>query len=350
MQDSILHEKYMKRCLQLAKNGKGKVSPNPLVGSVIVHNNQIIGEGYHRKYGHAHAEVHAIVSVKNKELLSESTIYVNLEPCSHFGKTPPCANLIIENKIPNVVIGMQDPFAKVNGQGITMLQAAGCNVTVGVLENECCELNKEFTVFHMKKRPYIVLKWAETLDGFIDKKRDLNDLQEPNWITNEVCRSLVHKWRSNLSGIMIGTNTAQIDNPKLNVRSWHGENPLRIIIDNDLSLSKNLSVFDQSQPSLILNSIKNDKEGNNEFVKIAFGDSFLSNLMHVLAERNISSLLVEGGQKLIDTFIKQNLWDEARVFVGNRYFINGVSAPKIRGKIIATEKLRDNYLSVYKNQ
>lgn len=349
METIKLHENYMQRCLQLARNGDGRVAPNPLVGAVIVHNNKIIGEGFHQKFGEAHAEVNAINSVKNKSLLTDATIYVNLEPCAHYGKTPPCASLIVQNKIPRVVIGMQDPFAQVNGAGIKILKDAGCEVKLGVLKQECRELNHEFVTFHMKKRPYIVLKWAQTRDGYIDKMRNQGDTAKPNWITNEVCRSLVHKWRTRLNAIMIGTNTAAMDNPRLNVRSWAGKNPLRVVIDKDLRLHQSLQIFDNLQSTLVLNKKKQARKNKIEFLRVDFGDGFLQQLMQILYERNISGLLVEGGQELLQSFISKNLWDDARVFTGNKIFEKGIKAPKIRGTVVTTEILGDNYLTIYKN-
>jgi len=343
------HEFFMSRCLQLAQKGRGNVAPNPLVGAVIVHNGRIIGEGFHKKFGEAHAEVNAINSVNDKALLSQSTIYVTLEPCAHFGKTPPCADLIINNKIPKVVIGMRDPFAKVNGLGIKKLEQAGCIVEVGVLKDKCMELNREFIVFHTKKRPYIILKWAQTLDGFIDKNRTPDEPMHPNWITNEICRVLVHKWRSETKAIMVGTNTVKIDNPELNVRSWAGKSPLRIIIDKDLSLSNNLKVFDNRHKTLVLNQIKNETVDNTEFYKIGFGEKFIPDLLKILHMRNISSLFVEGGQALLNSFINEGYWDEARIFTGNKYFYSGIEAPKIDGKVMVQEGLRDNVLTIQEN-
>jgi len=340
---------FMQRCIYLAKKGRGYVAPNPMVGAVIVYNNKIIGEGYHRKYGEAHAEVNAINSVKNKDLLKDSTIYVSLEPCSHFGKTPPCSDLIIHHKIPNVVIGMRDPFSKVNGLGISKLKNAGCNVSVGILENECLKLNKEFITFHSKKRPYIILKWAQTLDGLIDKERNNIKTPEINWITDESCKSIVHKWRAEISAIMIGTKTAEIDNPKLNIREWAGNNPLRIIIDKNLKLSHNLHIFDKSQPTIILNNIKNEEYNNIEYYKINFNENFISTLMDFLFKRNINSLFVEGGEKLLTSFIEKNMWDEARIFTGNITFKKGVSAPKISGTLIHNENINSNNLSIIQN-
>jgi diaminohydroxyphosphoribosylaminopyrimidine deaminase/5-amino-6-(5-phosphoribosylamino)uracil reductase len=349
MELQSMDEFFMNRCLQLAKKGEGYVDPNPLVGSVIVLNNRVIGEGFHARYGEAHAEVNAINSVSDKSLLKSATIYVSLEPCSHHGKTPPCADLIIHHKIPKVVIGMQDPFLKVNGSGISRLQQAGCEVKTGVLEKECYQLNKAFITFHTKKRPYLILKWAQTLDGFIDKTREPGSLNESNWITDEVCRSLVHKWRSEIPAIMVGKNTASLDNPRLDTRFWGGRNPVRIVTDQGLDLPKHLHLFDQSQKTIVLNALKNDKEDNLEYLKIDFGKGFLNSLMELLYQKEINSLLVEGGQQLLQSFINQNYWDEARIFTGNKYFTQGVSAPKITGYNVGLELIGNSQLSIIKN-
>lgn len=320
---------FMQRCIQLARLGKGTTAPNPLVGAVIVYNDRIIGEGFHQKYGEAHAEVNAINSVKDRSLLSKSSIYVNLEPCSHYGKTPPCADLIIHHQFKRVIIGMQDPFAKVNGLGIKKIKDAGIEVNVGVLQKECEELNKEFIIFHEKKRPYILLKWAETEDGFIDLIRKKGSEQKINWITNETCRALVHKWRSHLSGILIGTETALSDNPKLNVRLWTGNSPLRIVMDNHLRLPNSLNVFDNSVKTLIFNSLKNNLKENTEYVKLSFNKNILPNMLKELYERKINSIMVEGGKKTLESFIEANLYDELQIFVGNKIFKRGVKAPEI---------------------
>jgi len=328
--DKTLHETFMSRCLQLAENGLGNAAPNPMVGSVIVHNNKIIGEGFHRKCGEAHAEVNAINSVKDKELLKDSTLYVNLEPCSHYGKTPPCSNLIIQHKIPRVVIGCKDTFSLVSGRGIEQLKNAGCAVIVGVMENEARWLNRRFFTFHEKKRPYIVLKWAQTIDGFVDVKRNENEPSKPFWITNDLCKRLVHKWRSEEQAIMVGTNTALKDNPQLNVREWFGNMPLRIVTDRNLRLPKNLNIFDNSQKTLIFNSLKNEISDKIEFVKIDFSENKKNSVLQILEklyERNILSVFVEGGSELLNTFISNHLWDEARVFTGHKYFYEGTKAP-----------------------
>jgi diaminohydroxyphosphoribosylaminopyrimidine deaminase/5-amino-6-(5-phosphoribosylamino)uracil reductase len=349
MDPHSIDEIYMGRCLQLAKKGEGSVAPNPLVGSVVVHNHRVIGEGYHAVYGEAHAEVNAINSVHDKTLLAGSTLYVNLEPCAHHGKTPPCADLIVKHKIPKVVIGMQDPFSEVNGAGIDRLKQAGCQVAIGVLEKECKELNKAFVTFHSKKRPYIVLKWAQTLDGFIDKTREATSAQEANWITNEECRMLVHKWRSEIPAIMVGKNTALIDNPKLDVRFWTGKAPLRIVTDRNLTLPRNLHLFDKSQLTWVLNAIKDEKSNNLEYIKIDFGKPFIKTLMELLFQSGINCLLVEGGQLLLQTFIDQNYWDEARIFIGNKRFENGKASPSIDGQLFSQEWLGDSQLKILRN-
>jgi len=339
-------EVFMQRCIDLARFGEGHVAPNPLVGAVVVYNNKIIGEGYHQYFGGPHAEVNAVNRVKDKGLLKQSTLYVNLEPCAHHGKTPPCADLIVHYQIPEVVIGMQDPFSKVNGAGIKRLNSAGCQVKVGILEKECHELNLRFITFHGQMRPYVILKWAQTLDGFIDKTRNENSDQHPNWITNELCRALVHKWRTEVQSIMVGTNTALIDNPKLNVRAWSGTNPLRIVIDRDFTLPNHLSLFDQKQPTLVLNSKKNETKHQVEYLKLPFNRQFIPELFESLYNRGISGLLVEGGFELLQSFIDQNLWDEARIFTGSTKFMDGVKAPVISGNIISYETLDHNILTV----
>jgi diaminohydroxyphosphoribosylaminopyrimidine deaminase/5-amino-6-(5-phosphoribosylamino)uracil reductase len=279
-------EKYMKRCLELARFGLGNVAPNPMVGAVIVYNGFIIGEGYHQKYGGAHAEVNAINSVRDKSLLDKSTLYVNLEPCSHFGKTPPCADLIVERKIPKVVIGTMDTFEKVSGRGAAILEKNGIKVCRGCLEKESREINKRFFTFHEKKRPYVILKWAETADGFIDRVREPGQT-EPSWITDEIARMLVHKWRTEEQSIMIGTHTAMMDNPRLNVRSWTGKNPVRIVLDRELKLSSVLHIFDQSQPTLVFTEKKAESGVNPEYIKVRFDDTLLTAIMNECYNRMI---------------------------------------------------------------
>lgn len=340
-------EIFMQRCLELALLGMGDVAPNPMVGCVIVHDGIIIGEGYHEKCGLAHAEVNAIRSVLNPELLSQSTLYVSLEPCAHFGKTPPCSDLIIENRIPRVVIGTVDPFAQVAGKGINRMQNAGIKVEVGVLEKECRELNRRFLTFHEKKRPYIILKWAQTLDGFIDTDRSETD--HPTWITNALAKRLVHKQRSEESAILIGTNTAKYDNPALTVREWVGNQPIRMVIDRTGRLDKELHLFDGKATTWTFTEQKKPDSENLKFITLDFGKNMLPQLLSELYKSDILSVIVEGGGKLLNSFLELNLWDEAFVYTGNQFFGKGVSAPHISGETIAFEKLDDCKLHVLRN-
>jgi len=342
-------EKYMARCIELAKKGNGNVSPNPMVGCVIVCNKKIIGEGYHKKHGEAHAEVNAINSVVNPEDLKKSTIYVSLEPCAHYGKTPPCSDLIIEKQIPRVVIGSIDPFVKVAGKGIEKLKKAGIEVEVGVLAKDCDELNKRFFTFHEKKRPYIILKWAQTLDGFIDIDRSQENFGEPTWITGQEALLKVHKLRAAEDAIMVGTKTAEKDNPSLTVRHCEGQNPLRILLDKNLRLSNELHLFDNSTPTLIFNSVKNLTDGNTEFIKIDFNVDLLQQVLAKLYNKNCLSLIIEGGKQLLETFISENLWDEAHVYTGNKNFKKGISAPMLQSKPDSTEEINSDKLKIYKN-
>lgn len=321
-----LDEKYIRRCIELAKNGLGTTYPNPMVGSVIVFDGKIIGEGWHKKSGEPHAEVNAVNSVKDKSLLKKSTIYVSLEPCSHFGKTPPCCNLIIENEIPNVVIGTVDPNIKVAGNGIKKLVEAGINVTVGVLETECNELNKRFFTFHEKKRPYIILKWAESQDGFIAPLTKSE--QKPVWITNEFSRQLVHKWRSEEQAILVGTKTVIDDNPKLDTRDWAGNNPIRFVLDQNMRIPENSNIFNNQAKTIIFsksNIAANDKINNFEIID--FGENTAQQITDTLYKNQIQSVIIEGGRQTLQTFIDENLWDEARIFIGSNSFENGTKAP-----------------------
>ena len=327
----------MDRCLQLANLGAGDVVPNPMVGAVLVHNEKIIGEGYHKKFGEGHAEVNCINSVQeeNKNLISKSTLYVSLEPCSHFGKTPPCTDLIIKNKIPNVVIGCKDVYEDVNGKGIKKLEDAGVEVITGVLEKECIELNKRFFTFHQQKRPYIILKWAESADGKVGNNN------ERVYISNEYSNRLVHKWRSEESAIMIGTNTALQDNPSLSTRTWPGNNPVRLIIDMNLRLPAHLKIFNKETRTIIFNKLKHEDDGNLLFYKIEEGD--ISQILHALHRMEIQSVLVEGGAKLLHSFIAAGLWDEARVIQNAELIIsNGISSPELNNAIL---KKQENYFS-----
>ena len=322
------NEKYIRRCIELAKNGLGTTYPNPMVGSVIVCDGKIIGEGWHKKSGEPHAEVNAVNSVKDKSLLKKSTIYVSLEPCSHFGKTPPCCDLIIGNKIPNVVIGTVDPNIKVAGNGIKKLMEAGAKVTVGILETECYELNKRFFTFHEKKRPYIILKWAESQDGFIAPLT--KSKQEPVWITNEFSRQLVHKWRSEEQAILAGTQTVIDDNPKVDTRDWSGNNPVRIVLDQHNRIPKDSHIFNNQAKTIVLtNSSNTINEENTNFEIIDFKQNVATQIADFLYRHQIQSVIVEGGRKMLQTFIDENLWDEARLFVGNNSFKEGTKAPII---------------------
>ncbi|MBI5218934.1 MAG: bifunctional diaminohydroxyphosphoribosylaminopyrimidine deaminase/5-amino-6-(5-phosphoribosylamino)uracil reductase RibD [Bacteroidia bacterium] len=349
MDFSTEHKKYMQRCLELASGGLGNTAPNPMVGCVIVHDHKIIGEGYHIRYGEAHAEVNAINSVKQKALLEKSTLYVNLEPCSHYGKTPPCSNLIIEKKIPYVVVGCIDTFSQVSGNGIRNLKNSGCKVIVEVLQDESRELNRRFFTFHEKKRPYVILKWAQTVDNFIDKIRKINAVNEPTRITNDICNIWVHKWRAEEDAFMVGTNTAINDNPRLTTREWAGKNPLRVVLDKDLRIPLTYHIFDQSAPTLIFTNKKAISKKNIEYCKIKVGKNMLRNILTELHARNIQSVVVEGGAQLLNNFIEENLWDEARVFTADTLFYKGLSAPKINGTIIAEEKVGNAVLKIFRN-
>lgn len=342
-------KKYMNRCLELARLGAGNVAPNPMVGAVIVHNNQIIGEGYHEKYGEAHAEVNAINAVLNPGLLKESTIYVTLEPCAHHGLTPPCSDLIVAKQLKRVVIGTIDPFAKVAGKGIEKLKKAGIEVSLGVLEKECRELNKRFFTFHEKKRPYTILKWAETLDGFIDIERKEIDFGEPTWITGEKALLRVHEIRAVEDAILIGTNTALKDNPSLTVRRCPGRNPVRVVLDRQLRLPKNLNLFDNSVKTIVFNSVQNKEIENTLYVKIDFSKKVIPQILKELYEQNLLSVIVEGGKQLLESFIKKNLWDETHLFVGNKNFYRGIRAPKFSGEIYASENLDSDKFLIYRN-
>ncbi len=333
----------MKRCLELAKKALGKTYPNPLVGCVIVYNGKIIGEGYHNKAGENHAEINAINSVKNKALLPDSTIYVSLEPCSHFGKTPPCANKLAEIGFKKVIIGTLDSHEKVNGKGKKILEDSGIDVISGVLEDECKELNKRFFTFHQKKRPYIILKWAQSGDGFLDK-----DFKTTK-ISNELATQFVHQIRSEEHAILVGTNTALNDNPSLTVRDVEGINPVRILIDFDLKVTENFKIFNDEAPTLVFNSIKNSEEKNIAFIKIE-KENFLENLMKSLYEHQIQSVLVEGGAFVLKQFINENFWDEAIIIKNENLLLeNGTKAPIFDFQPASIEKFRDNEIEFYKN-
>ena len=343
-------ETYMKRCLELAEKGLGHTVPNPMVGCVIMLDGNIIGEGYHEQYGQAHAEVNAINSVKDKSLLQKATLYVNLEPCSHFGKTPPCADLIIEHKIPYVVIGSIDTFAQVSGRGIEKLMKAGIDVKTGVLEQECRELNRRFFTYHEKKRPYIILKWAQTEDGFIDILRNEEGLEKPLQITNETSRELMHQWRNEEQAIMVGKRTALLDNPKLTARTGNKKNPLRIVTDRNLSIPSHYFLMDKSTPTLVFTSTDAVSENNLEYIKLDFDAPLLPQMLGSLYEKNVLSVIVEGGTKLINSFIHNQLWDEARVFIADKKIGDeGVNAPELDAKPLIRKAIDGDQLLIYRN-
>lgn len=342
-------EVYIKRCIELASEGLGRVAPNPLVGSVIVHKGRIIGEGYHRRYGGPHAEVNAISSVDDKSLLRESVLYVNLEPCSHTGKTPPCADLIIDMGIPEVIIGTVDPNPIVSGRGIARLVSAGVRVRTGILEEECRFLNRRFFTWHLRKRPYIILKWAKSQDGLIDMIRNPGRPSKPVWISNQVSKMLVHKWRAEEQGILVGTNTALLDNPRLNTREWKGNDPVRMVIDKKLRLPVTLHLMDNTQKTLIFNELTNKAEGNIRYVRINFGPGCTDELLQVIYKENIQSVIVEGGKMLLELFIGPGIWDEARIFTGDKIFHKGVKSPVIEGVKPNEYRIMDDLLQVYYN-
>ncbi len=343
-----IHEKYIKRCIELAKNGLGTTYPNPLVGSVIVYESQIIGEGWHRKAGEPHAEVNAVNSVKDKSLLAKATIYVSLEPCSHFGKTPPCCDLIIAHKIPNIVIGTIDPFAKVSGNGIKKLIEAGRNVTVGILEDECNELNKRFFTFHKNKRPYIILKWAESQDEFLSPI--YKEEKKPVWITNQYSRQLVHKWRTEEQAILVGTQTVLDDNPKLDSRDWKGNNPIRIVLDKSGKIPNNYFVKDRKSKTIIITEQENlENSSEISFENAIFESNLAQSVLDILYKNEIQSVIIEGGKRTLQTFIDANLWDEARVFKGTNSFGNGTKSPDFKGILVSKEAILNDELLIFKS-
>ena len=343
---------FMQRALQLAKNGLGVTAPNPMVGAVVVYNDKIIGEGYTSAYGGPHAEVNAINAVADKTYLAKSTLYVTLEPCSHFGKTPPCADLIIKYKIPNVVIGVLDPHDKVMGKGVTRLKSAGCNVMVGVLRDACIEHHRRFLTFHQKHRPYVILKWAETSDGFmapLATKR--SDKPQPFWISNSYSKQLVHKWRSEEQAILVGTHTVLEDNPRLDVRKWYGKSPTRVILDRKLKLQGEYHVFDQSVKTIVITEIEDASRWRKgiDYEVFDFSDNMPEQICHVMHKYTITSILIEGGGQTLQTFITAKLWDEARVFIGQNTFGEGLKGPKFSGNKYSTRQIESDILNIYSN-
>lgn len=337
----------MSRAIELARLGMGRVAPNPMVGCVIVNEGVIIGEGYHRKYGEAHAEVNAVNSVKNQSLLGDSTMYVTLEPCSHFGKTPPCADLIVEKRIPRVVVGSFDPNEKVAGRGLERLKNAGIEVITGVLQEECNLMNRRFLTVHQKKRPYIILKWAQTEDGFIDRSREEEEFGQPTWITNDLSRIAVHKMRSDEAAILVGTKTVLKDNPSLTVRHWSGNHPLRLVLDRRGILPQHCALLDQSTDTVVFTETEMPSKPNLEYFRINFGDGMLQEINTFLSSRGIQSLLVEGGKALLESYMREGLWDEARVYIGNMRFGSGIKAPETDWILDREEALDDSLMRIY---
>ncbi len=336
----------MQRCLQLAALGAGNTAPNPMVGAVLVHNNVIIGEGYHRQYGQPHAEVNCINSVKEKDkaLIKESTLYVSLEPCAHFGKTPPCADLIVAMQIPKVVIGCSDSFASVNGKGIDKLKAVGIAVTVGVLEKEARHLNRRFFTFHEKQRPYIILKWAQS-----DNRQIANADLSKVFISNAFTNRLVHKWRSEEAAIMIGANTALHDNPSLTNRYWGGNNPVRIVLDLRLKVPSTHGLFSGTAKTIVFNQLKEEEKDTVVYRKLEGGGSFIKRILFHLHEMKILSVLVEGGAQLLQSFIDEGYWDEAIEITNEQLIIeNGLAAPVLKQQqLIKTETCFTDQIHFY---
>jgi len=343
-------EKFMQQCIELAEKGAGNVSPNPMIGAIIVHEDKIIGQGYHERYGGAHAELNAINSVKDKKLLEKSTLYVNLEPCCHHGKTPPCTNKIIESKIPKVVVGHEDPFPKVQGGGIKMLREHGVEVVTDILHKECAELNKRFFTFHEKRRPYIILKWAESADGFIDKRRNADE-KRMMFSTDETMK-LLHQLRAKESAIMIGTNTALQDNPSLTVKLAKGENPIRIVLDRRLKIPKNYRLFDNEAKTIVFTEQKVDSHDNIQYINIDFDAPILPQIMSVLYHQYLLSVIVEGGATLLNQFISTGLWDEVRIETAFDVIVGeGIKSPVFdRRNPIEEKKYGNNYIRLHKRK
>ena len=339
----VAPEIYMHRALELARNGAGKVSPNPMVGCVIVHNGTIIGEGWHQQFGGPHAEPNAIAAVNNQELLKDATLYVTLEPCAHFGKTPPCAHLIIEKQIPRVVVCNLDPNPLVAGKGIKLLKDAGIEVKTGILAQEGAFLNRRFFTYINHKRPFIILKWAETADGFVARENC-----DSKWISNALSRKLVHKWRTEEDAILVGKNTALYDNPQLTSRDWEGKNPIRIVIDKNLDLPQHLYLFDKSVKTICFNTFKSSQGSLLDYQKVDF-NILGQEVVNCLFQQHIQSVIIEGGSATLQYFIDANLWDEARVFVAPVNFEQGIKAPKIKGTLVSETTIATDTLRNYTN-
>ncbi|MDM1292883.1 bifunctional diaminohydroxyphosphoribosylaminopyrimidine deaminase/5-amino-6-(5-phosphoribosylamino)uracil reductase RibD [Sphingobacterium sp. N143] len=343
-----MHRRYMQRCLELAQMGAGSVSPNPMVGAVIVDNNQIIGEGYTSPYGGPHAEVNAVQQVLNSYgeeagiRLASSTFYVSLEPCAHFGKTPPCANMIADLKPQKVFVACLDPYAKVNGKGIAILREAGIEVEVGLLEKEAIWMNRRFFTRIGQHRPYVILKWAQSKDAFIGQK------DRQIWISNAASQQLVHRWRAEEDAILVGSNTARIDNPSLTVRHWKGNNPLRVLIDRDLKIPADAKIFDEQAHTIVFNAKKTDWQGHIKHIELENYSLYLpQNILYQLYLMDVQSIIVEGGAATLQLFIDAGLWDEARVFQSDQRLDSGVAAPRLKGQIVDRKMIANDLLTIY---
>lgn len=341
-------EFYMRRCLELAVKGLGRTSPNPLVGCVITHENQIIGEGFHNYHGGPHAEVNAIESVNNKELLKESKLFVTLEPCSHFGLTPPCANLIVKHQIPKVVICNTDPYKKVSGNGIKLLKENGVQVTIGVLENAGNEINKRFFESHRHNKPYIILKWAQNQNGLIDKIRSKEETGV-NWITQKETKSLTHQWRAQEDAILVGANTVLNDSPKLNVRYASGKHPIRLVLDPNGKIPANHVFWTHNTPVIVYSYSNQGYAENVQYAMLTKEKNVLHQVMNHLHSKNVLSVMVEGGAHTINQFIKENLWNEARIITGYNNWQTGVKAPSIKGKFVSKEQFGNDQVNIIRN-
>lgn len=344
-------ELYMKRCLELAEMGNGQVSPNPLVGCVIVSEGKIIGEGYHKKYGQAHAEVNAVNSVLEKygdeaaALLKQATVYVSLEPCAHFGKTPPCADLLIRYQVKKVVVGNRDPFPDVDGKGIGKLKNAGIEVVTGILEKECSYVNRRFFTRIAHQRPYIILKWARTANGYFAPK---NSIQQ--WISGPLSKKLVHKWRTEEDAIVIGKQTAIADNPELTAREWPGKNPIRIVIDRNLEVPAAHHIYNDQAKTIIFNEQKTDVANNIHFIQMEDMQYYLpQKIAYQLYLMDIQSVIIEGGANILNQFISGGLWDEARVFNSSGSWDTGIFSPQINGKITSVTDIENDQITIYEN-
>jgi diaminohydroxyphosphoribosylaminopyrimidine deaminase/5-amino-6-(5-phosphoribosylamino)uracil reductase len=344
------HKKFMRRCLDLASGAEGMTFPNPLVGSVIVHNGRIIGEGFHLKAGGPHAEVIAINSVSDKLKLRESVLYVNLEPCSHYGKTPPCADYIIENKIPRVVIGTVDTSEKVSGKGVAKLKESGCDVLTGVIEQECRWLNRRFFTSIEKRRPWIILKWAQSADGYLDIIRSENHDQKPTWISGKPERVLVHKWRASEQAILVGAGTIRADNPKLNVREWKGNEPSKLILSRSGILDIDIAVNKTNGTVVVFTHNAGSKTGGAFKIILEEGKPSSEQIIEYLNSEGIQSLFIEGGAEVLDHFLSEGLWDEARIFTGKKYFKGGLRAPVMKGINISKTNFEGSFLEVFLNE